>query len=308
MTPPIAILGAGPSGLLLGRLLDRANIDFTIFERDSSAMSAWGRGGSGTLDLHEGSGMLALEEAGLLDAFKKKARYEGAANILRHMRFPLTLFRYDVPLTIANMHGKVLVKLDENQDTDRPEIDRRDLRSMLLDSVPKDRIQWGVKVEQVQQELDGTMAVQFAEGGSETVFRLVVGADGAWSKARSLVGCYHSTSGIRDLANTKEAHTRHSRVLRKILPHQRHLSRQPLLLHRRVSRGHRQLYEHGRRTSRGCHAPRRRLVLHLRRALALRSVEARERCSHQQRSEVARGAGERAFCRLGDDQYGSHRQ
>lgn len=75
MTPPIAILGAGPSGLLLGRLLHLAGIDFIIFERDTSAASAWGRGGSGTLDLHEGSGLLALEESGLLDEFKKQARY-----------------------------------------------------------------------------------------------------------------------------------------------------------------------------------------------------------------------------------------
>jgi 2-polyprenyl-6-methoxyphenol hydroxylase-like FAD-dependent oxidoreductase len=75
MTPPIAILGAGPSGLTLGRLLHLAGIDFVIFERDASAASAWGRGGSGTLDLHEGTGLLAIQEAGLLEEFKKKARY-----------------------------------------------------------------------------------------------------------------------------------------------------------------------------------------------------------------------------------------
>ena len=83
MTPPIAILGAGPSGLTLGRLLDMAGIDFVIFERDVSAASAWGRGGSGTLDLHEGSGLLALQEAGLFEEFKKKARY-----VLFHCMFP----------------------------------------------------------------------------------------------------------------------------------------------------------------------------------------------------------------------------
>lgn len=228
MSPPIAILGAGPSGLLLGRLLSRANIDYTIFERDSSAMSAWGRGGSGTLDLHEGSGLLALEEAGLLDAFKKKARYVVAAHACCHKRIALTFSRYDVPLTIASMHGKVLVKLDENQDTDRPEIDRRDLRSMLLDSVPMDRIKWGVKVEQVQKEADGTMAVHFADGSRKTGFRLVVGADGAWSKARSLVSFYHPASCIRQLANAREDQTRHTQIFWSILPYQHHLARQYL--------------------------------------------------------------------------------
>lgn len=75
MSPPIAILGAGPSGLTLARLLHLSGIDYTIFERDASSASAWGRGGSGTLDLHEGSGLLALQEAGLLGEFKKRARY-----------------------------------------------------------------------------------------------------------------------------------------------------------------------------------------------------------------------------------------
>ena len=75
MSPSIAILGAGPSGLTLARLLHLAGIDFTIFERDESAASAWGRGRSGTLDLHEGSGLLALQEAGLMEEFKKRARY-----------------------------------------------------------------------------------------------------------------------------------------------------------------------------------------------------------------------------------------
>ncbi|KAM0717151.1 hypothetical protein Q7P37_007003 [Cladosporium fusiforme] len=185
MTPPIAILGAGPSGLALGRLLNQAGVEFVIFERDSSAASAWGRGGSGTLDLHYGSGLLALQEAGLFEEFKKRARY-------------------DVPTVIADMHGEVRMRHDDGKDTDRPEIDRRDLRILLLESFPDEFIRWGVKVDRVQKGDDGKMAVQFSDGTSETGFRLVVGADGAWSKARSLVtsavpefaGRYYFTSNI----------------------------------------------------------------------------------------------------------------
>ncbi|KAM0702106.1 hypothetical protein Q7P35_011016 [Cladosporium inversicolor] len=185
MTPPIAILGAGPSGLTLGRLLHLAEIDFVIFERDASAASAWGRGGSGTLDLHEGSGLLALQEAGLFEEFKKKARY-------------------DVPLVVADMHGEVRLRHGDGEDTDRPEIDRRDLRLLLLGSVPNDKIRWGAKVERVHKEGDDMMSICFADGTVESGFRLVVGADGAWSKARSLVtnatpkyaGRYYLTSNI----------------------------------------------------------------------------------------------------------------
>lgn len=85
------------------------------------------------------------------------------------------------------MHGEIRMKHGDGEDTDRPEIDRRDLRVLLLNSVPEDKIRWGAKVGRVQRENDGLMSVRFADGNVESGFRLIVGADGAWSKARSLV-------------------------------------------------------------------------------------------------------------------------
>lgn len=166
MTPPITILGAGPSGLALGRLLEVANIDYIIFERDESASRANERGG--TLDIHTGSGQLALQEAGLLDQFKSLARYEQTT-------------------TIADAKGAVHLRLKASGDQDRPEIDRKDLRALLLSSVPANKVCWGMRVQRVQRDTDGLMSVHFADGTVESGFRLVVGADGAWSRARSLV-------------------------------------------------------------------------------------------------------------------------
>lgn len=167
MTPPIAILGAGPSGLVLGRLLEVANIAYIIFERDESATWAVGRGG--TLDLHAGSGQLALQEAGLLPKFKSLARYEQTT-------------------IIADAKGTIHAKLSDSGDEDSPEIDRRDLRALLLDSVPANKVRWNLRVRHVQRDVrDESMSVHFADGSIESGFRLVVGADGAWSKARSLV-------------------------------------------------------------------------------------------------------------------------
>jgi len=85
------------------------------------------------------------------------------------------------------MHGEVRMRHGDGEDTDRPEIDRRDLRVLLLNSVPNDKIRWGTKVDHVQRQDDGLMIIRFADGSSESGFRLVVGADGAWSKVRSLV-------------------------------------------------------------------------------------------------------------------------
>jgi 2-polyprenyl-6-methoxyphenol hydroxylase-like FAD-dependent oxidoreductase len=156
MTPPIAILGAGPSGLALGRFLEVANIAYVIFERDESATWAIGRGGT-------------LQEAGLLDQFK-------------------SLARYDATNTIADAKGTVYARFEpEGGDQDRPEIDRKDLRALLLSSIPANRVCWGRRVQHVQRDTDGSMSVHFTDGSIESGFRLVVGADGTWSKARSLV-------------------------------------------------------------------------------------------------------------------------
>ena len=73
----------------------------------------------------------------------------------------------------------------DGEDTARPEIDRRDLRVLLLDSVPKEKIRWGPKVENLQRQDDGMMSIRFADGTTESGFRLVVGADGLWSTCRS---------------------------------------------------------------------------------------------------------------------------
>lgn len=164
MTPPIAILGAGPSGLALGRFLEVANIAYIIFERDESATWAIGRGG--TLDLHKGSGQLALQEAGLLDQFK-------------------LLARCDATNTLADAQGTIHFR--SGGDQDRPEIDRKDLRALLLGSIPANKVRWGLRVHRVQRDTDASMSVHFADGSIESGFRLVVGADGAWSKARSMV-------------------------------------------------------------------------------------------------------------------------
>lgn len=70
----IAIVGAGPAGLTLARLLQMHDIGVSVFERDASPSS---RSQGGSLDLHEDSGQLALRIAGLEEGFKGFSRPEG---------------------------------------------------------------------------------------------------------------------------------------------------------------------------------------------------------------------------------------
>ncbi|KAG7451679.1 monooxygenase FAD-binding protein [Guyanagaster necrorhizus] len=167
MTPAIAIIGAGPSGLLLARLLRYlGDIPSTIFELDPSS-SARGQGGS--LDIHKETGQCALEAAGLSSEFQKYMRSEAD-----HLR-------------LTDKTGFIHID-EETPGEGRPEIDRTQLRQLLIDSVPAKSIEWASKVTSVQPTPDGRFQVILANGSQDPRrFDFVVGADGAWSRVRPLV-------------------------------------------------------------------------------------------------------------------------
>ncbi|KAI1170092.1 monooxygenase [Nemania sp. FL0916] len=185
---PIAIIGAGPCGLTLARLLERAGIEYIVFERDASA--APGRHNQGaSLDLHAGTGLAAIEAMGLMPEFKKLARQailtmqdSQGGNYMR----------------VGTIPGEDAKKEDgaekaEDFLAERPEIDRVQLRTLLLDSVPAHRVRWGKILRTIERragsEAPGAAGwvLRFADGSEETGFRLIVGADGAWSKVRPLI-------------------------------------------------------------------------------------------------------------------------
>src|SRR4029453_13040347 len=73
-TPPrIAIVGGGPGGLTLARILQTRGFAVTVFEQEHSPDE---RPQGGSLDLHPRSGQYALSLAGLTEQFRALARYE----------------------------------------------------------------------------------------------------------------------------------------------------------------------------------------------------------------------------------------
>lgn len=64
--PRIAIIGAGPRGLTLARILQRNGIQCTVFELDQDR---YAQDQGGIVDLHPESGQLALHEASLFEDF-----------------------------------------------------------------------------------------------------------------------------------------------------------------------------------------------------------------------------------------------
>ncbi|WP_037604333.1 FAD-dependent oxidoreductase [Streptacidiphilus rugosus] len=156
----IAIVGAGPGGLTLARVLHVHGIDAVVYEREASRFA---RGQGGMLDIH--SGQRALREAGLLDRFFAIARGEGQ------------------DLRLLEPDGTLLLQEDTPDDAPltRPEVDRADLRDLLLDSLPEGTVRWGHAVTSA-----GDGVLRFADGGSAR-YDLLVGADGAQSRVRPLL-------------------------------------------------------------------------------------------------------------------------
>jgi 2-polyprenyl-6-methoxyphenol hydroxylase-like FAD-dependent oxidoreductase len=161
----IGIIGGGPGGLTLARVLATRGIGATVFELDEHPLV---RPQGGTLDLHTDSGLLALRHAGLLQEFKSFARYEDQEGRIYD---PQGVLRFEETGTI---------------DRDRPEIDRTHLRAILIESLTESTIRWGQKVRAVKPLGDGRHRIEGAQGTLGD-FDLVVGADGAWSIVRPLL-------------------------------------------------------------------------------------------------------------------------
>jgi 2-polyprenyl-6-methoxyphenol hydroxylase-like FAD-dependent oxidoreductase len=163
--PSIAIIGGGPGGLTLANVLQRHGLKFALFERDAHAL---GRPQGGTLDLHGDTGQRALREAGLEQGFRRFARYE------------------DQGMRLFHPDGRLLAEDGDPSGGDRPEIDRTQLRHILLEALDQTALRWAQKVEGIKPCADGRYQV-VANGVASEAFDLVVGADGAWSNVRPMV-------------------------------------------------------------------------------------------------------------------------
>ena len=159
----VAVIGAGPGGATLARLLQRRGFTVQVFERDALATA---RPQGGSLDLRPDSGQLAIDEAGLGDVFARSSRSEAKA------------FR------MIDSHGTDMPGAGaETHEDAGPEIDRGDLRLLLLNSLAPGTIAWDHVLEDAHREPDGRWRLEIRDR-PHVIADLVVGADGTRSKIR----------------------------------------------------------------------------------------------------------------------------
>ena len=160
----VAVVGGGPGGLTLAKLLQIKGVNVTVYERDSNKEV---RQQGATLDLHEESGLEALRRANLMNEFK--ASFRSDAGRLRVL------------------DEQAIIKMDEHElqdkdQEDRPEIDRAPLRDILINALHEDTIVWDSQfISMVKQ--DHGWLLHFKNGKSFYA-DLVIAADGANSKIR----------------------------------------------------------------------------------------------------------------------------
>ena len=183
----VTIVGAGLGGLVLARVLHVHGIPAVVFEAEASAEA---RAQGGMLDIHAEDGQPALAAAGLTEGFRALVLEGREAT------------------RVLDAQGTVLLdepdRATEHADRGtggRPEVQRAELRRLLLDSLPEGTVRWGHKVTGVRPLGGGRHELSLADGTTVTT-DVLVGADGAWSKIRPLVSDATPTYSGRSFVET----------------------------------------------------------------------------------------------------------
>ena len=167
----IAIVGGGPGGLTLARLLQLKGATVNVYERDFNQDA---RVQGSPLDMHEESGWAALRKADLIDEFKKNIRRGADKKIIVNEEAEI----------VFSDHGTKPAE-DVDDEAARPEIDRGTLRKILLESLQPETVVWDSHF--VSMESQGAGWLLHFKNGLSAYADLVVGADSATSKIRPFI-------------------------------------------------------------------------------------------------------------------------
>jgi len=167
----IAIIGAGPGGLTLARLLQLRGVNVKVYERD---LNKDARLQGAPLDMHQDSGWAALCKANLQEKFKQNIREGADLKIIVNERAEIMFSDHEYK-PVENLSAKAT----------RPEIDRGALRRLFLDALEFGSVVWDSHFVTMEKQHQGWL-LHF-KNNSSAYADVVVAADGANSKIRPYV-------------------------------------------------------------------------------------------------------------------------
>ena len=167
----VAIIGGGPGGLTLARLLQLQNVNVKVYERDLNKNA---RVQGSPLDMHDDSGLAAIRKANLFEEFR--------TNFMPGADKTLLL---DEQATVFYSDHETNLEEDFDNEYFRPEIDRGVLRKILIESLQPETIVWDSHFISMELQNEGWL-LQFKNGLS-VYADLVIGSDGANSKIRPYI-------------------------------------------------------------------------------------------------------------------------
>ncbi|TCD05884.1 FAD-dependent monooxygenase [Pedobacter frigidisoli] len=163
----VAIVGGGPSGLTLARILQLNGANVKLYERDFNRDA---RVQGSPLDMHEESGAAALRRANLFDEFMQNVRQGADKRIIVNERAEIKFSDHEKP---------------EDYESARPEIDRGSLRKIFLEALQPETVVWDSHFISMEKQDEGWL-LHF-KNGSSVYADIVVAADGANSRIRPYI-------------------------------------------------------------------------------------------------------------------------
>ncbi|KAF9549861.1 hypothetical protein EC957_002432 [Mortierella hygrophila] len=164
MSSPTTVLiaGAGLGGLMMAILLDRAGIDYIVFEKSEHLRAL----GSAT---NLGCNILPLfAQLGLQDELHKISKPSSTVNVYNETMERIGHINYEEYISTCGYVSRTMA--------------RPDLHALLLAQVPASKIQFGKKIQGICQ--DASKVTILCSDGSSIQGDLLIGSDGAYSKVR----------------------------------------------------------------------------------------------------------------------------